>query len=82
MSDTVEPVPKKRKQPPFIEAELYIMVTEVAKGKAVIVGSFSEMGVTRNLRDAAWQEVTAAMGSVSPIQRLWKDVRKFQGLSL
>ena len=78
----MEPVAKKRKQPPFIEAELYIMVTEVAKGKAVIVGSFSEMGVTRNLRDAAWQEVTAAMGSVSPIQRLWKDVRKFQGLSL
>ena len=52
------------------------MVTEVAKRKAVIVGSFSEIGVTRNLRDAAWQEVTAAMDSVSPIQRLWKDVRK------
>ncbi|XP_064087406.1 uncharacterized protein LOC135202084 [Macrobrachium nipponense] len=75
-SDTMDPVAKKRKQPPFTEAELYIMVTEVAKRKAVIVGSFSEMGLTRNLRDAAWQEVTAAMGSVSPIQRLWKDVRK------
>ena len=45
VSVTMKPIAKKKKQPPFTEAELYILVTEVTKRKAVIVVTTKMMGV-------------------------------------
>ncbi|XP_042221779.1 nuclear apoptosis-inducing factor 1-like isoform X2 [Homarus americanus] len=72
----MEGPPAKKRRPNFSEAEVYALVTEVAKRKEMILGKLDSTRCTLQLKNHAWGEVLNAVNAVGRVTRNVTEIRR------
>ncbi|XP_042206310.1 uncharacterized protein LOC121855439 [Homarus americanus] len=72
----MEGPPAKKRRPNFSEAEVYALVTEVAKRKEMILGKLDSSRCTLQLKNHAWGEVLNAVNAVGRVTRNVTEIRR------
>ncbi|XP_050685808.1 myb/SANT-like DNA-binding domain-containing protein 4 [Eriocheir sinensis] len=67
--------PTKKRRPNFSEDELLMLLAEVSKRKALLLGPLTN-SVTLRSKDRAWETVAVAVGGVGRVKREKGEVRK------
>ncbi|XP_042243324.1 myb/SANT-like DNA-binding domain-containing protein 4 [Homarus americanus] len=65
-----------KRRPNFSEAEVYALVTEVAKRKEMILGKLDSSSCTLQLKNHAWGEVLNAVNAVGRVTRNVTEIRR------